>query len=172
MRADDIFEGGNPSEDDLKRRRMWSTHPDPILAYVGWESAEDDYQYECGPTGLQRYRALRSEMERANALSDVRTCEVCLSECIPHTEVVCIHALMGQTPAQRSFFEPVCSGCSAPPPNAGLAPRALAICPASTSVAPRSPLLPHLAGISSPPSPPPPPPPFPLVRLSPAVRSP
>jgi hypothetical protein len=95
--ADDIFRGGQPSEQDLLCRRQFASDADPILSYVRWTAGEDDDLSERGPAGLQRYRALRSEMERANALSDVRTCELCLSEGIPHTEVVCIHALTGQT---------------------------------------------------------------------------
>ena len=156
-----MFEGGQPSEQDLLRRQEFASDTDPILSYVRWMAAEDDDLYECGPTGLQRYRALRSEMERANALSDVRTCDLCISEGIPHTEVVCIHAFMGQTPTQRTMFDPICSGWTAPPPTAGLAPRAL--------TAPAIAVAPTDASIVLKPQPRSPPPPPPL--FSPAVTS-
>jgi hypothetical protein len=67
--ADDIFLGDQPSKQDLLRRQDSASDVDPILSYVRWTAGEDDDLSECGPTGLQRYRALRSEMERANAFS-------------------------------------------------------------------------------------------------------
>jgi len=120
----DMFEGAQLSEQDAERIKPFLNDPDPILSYVACEAGEDDDSFENGPTGLQRYRELRGEVQRANAVSDPRTCERCISEGITHTEVVCVHALMGQKPQQRSCFDPICSGWRAQPlpPNAGLAP--------------------------------------------------
>lgn len=134
----DMFQGGQPSEQDILRRQEFSSDVDPIHSFVRSIAAEEDDLSESGPTGLQRYRALRIEIERSNAVSDVRTCELCISEGVPHTEVVCIHALMGQKPPQRSFFDPISSGWRIPSPTAGLAPRALATLCASDAPAPGS----------------------------------